>query len=331
MLWHWIFAVIGVAVVVTTWLSVLRTVFTPRFRSSLVARKGLALTSLVFLTVARGFSGPRRERLLDLCAPVTLFLMAAFWLASAEAGFVILDRATGSSAPVEGLAWGSVALMLTAFTCHLVRFTDAYSRRERMVAMLDGEVAKPSDAEEVLAANLRTGSRGQLNDSFAEWAGWISDIRCTHIGYPALIYMRKTSKLSWIRAAVIALDAAALTLALAPDWAPPQTRAFLNTGIRCMRELCRELGVVPLRAVASLQGREEIGFDETVRLAQDAGLPTQAGDREAWEAFQQFRAQYAPHATWLAERLLYENHYPAFLDDEVENTVTEGPPTWRLR
>jgi hypothetical protein len=310
--------------VLAVWLSVLRTVFTPRQQPARAARWVVRWLAGGILAVSRRLPEQSRERVLDLCAPLCLFAIATCWLTGVVLGFALLawsvdDVPFRSSAltdffllgsagsPLAAIAWLSTALLLAAFTTHLVRFTGAYSRRERLVAQLAGQAARPSDAEEVLADYMRVGSREHLDSMFAEWSGWLADIWCTHVGYPALTFARPASELCWISAATIVLDAAALTQAVAPDWAPPHTRALLNTGTNCLQRLAAQVGVAPPPVSVSLQGREGNGFAGTVRLAVDAGLPQERDERMAWDVFQSLRTQYAPYAAGIAGRLLYHH------------------------
>lgn len=322
--------IVGVLLVVTVWLSVLRTVFVPRQQSTRTARWVIKVIATISLAVARRLPARAhrlRERLLELSAPAALCVMAMVWLVAQVAGFSLFAWATGEvslrvgglsdffllrtpEAPLAGLGWLSTALTLTVFTTHLVRFTDAYSRRERLVARLAGQADRPSSAEEVVANYVRAGSREHLDDLFNDWAGWMSDVQATHIGYPALPYYRPAGRLNWIRATMIVLDAAALTLAMAPDWAPPNARSLTTIGARTLQNLALQLGIVVPSVPVSLHGREENGFTNTLRLAVSGGVPREQGEQTTWTAFQNLRIQYAPYAAAIYSYLLYEQDLP---------------------
>jgi hypothetical protein len=74
-------AVVGGALVLAVWLGVLRTVFIPRERSTLIARSTLRIVAETYLAIGRRLRPRPQQRLLDQCAPVGLFAMAAVWLA----------------------------------------------------------------------------------------------------------------------------------------------------------------------------------------------------------------------------------------------------------
>lgn len=324
----------GTVLVLASWLSVSRTIFIPRYGSSLAARVTTRTIAAIVDAIAgrlRGGAGHglrccARRRLLELAAPLTLFVLGWVWLIGAFAGFVLL--AWGSSAarfssgalagffflrqevpqnpaaiPLGAVALLSTALLLVAFTLHLMRITDAYSRRERQVIWLAAQATHPPDAETLIASYLRTGSADHFGGMLGEWARWLADIEGTHLGYPVLVRYRQAGDLSWIRAAVIVLDCAALTEACAPDLAPPDTTALLAAGCRCLQRIAAQLGVRLPEIVVSYHGRETSPFTGTIAKVRDAGLPLTLTESEAQEVFQRLRVQYAPYADAIAERL----------------------------
>jgi hypothetical protein len=282
---------------------------------------------------------PRRagDRLMELCAPLALFVMASWWLLVIVLGglvligglhgavvgqlgeFVVFHPQTYVDVLTLGVAvWWSLLLLAGSFATHLLRFTDAYSRRERLVTGLGAMATEVTDADLLLANHLRSGTRDNLDAQFKQWLDWIADVHSTHTGYPALVYYRSTTRLSWLQAAVIMLDTAALVRAVAPGWAPPHAEALLEGGGSCLRELAAGLGIVlPIGMdTVSLQGREERAFGDTMRLAVCAGLPEERDGEGAWRVFQQERTRYAPYAVLMGSRLLCDR-----MDfDEMQST-----------
>ncbi|MGW3995017.1 hypothetical protein [Amycolatopsis sp. NPDC004772] len=314
----------GVLLLVLTCLSVLRTVFTPRQRSGRLMRLTVRAVGGGGAALARRLPPGGRERVLDLCAPLALMLVGSGWVAATFLGAALLSPALADVPPTPGgvarfmvlrdgsgtallavAGWLAVLQVLLVFGLHLSRILAAYSRRERMVAELCTHSTKPSEAEFLLAEHLRFGSREHLDDLFRQWTAWLADIRATHTGYPALTRFRPANELCWLDAAVLVLDAAALTHAVAPAWAPHSARSVLDAGSRCLPALARQLGIDLPRPAVSLQGREERGFEHSVRVAVLAGLPEQRGYGEAWAHFQDWRTRYAPQAAAMRVRLQY--------------------------
>jgi hypothetical protein len=315
----------GFVLTLTAWLSMLRTVFIPRRDSSLLMRGVVRCTRSVGFAMARRLPSALGERVMDMCGPLALFLAALCWIVATLAGFAMAAPAlsgvpltpaglaqflllrTGSSGGdlLAVAAWGAVALVLSAFVLHLFRVTAAYSRRELVMARMTVRAARATEAERVLAEHLRLGSRDHLDQLFAQWTEWLADIRATHTGYPALTIYRPATELCWLDAAVLILDAAALTEAVAAEWAPPSTRSVLEAGAECLPTLATQLGVRLPRPVVSLQGREERSFAQTVQVAVNAGLPQERDHRAAWSEFQNWRTRYAPYAVAMSARLCY--------------------------
>jgi hypothetical protein len=335
--------VCGVVLVLVTWLSVVRTVLIPRRCSSLLMRTLVRSTQWTGSAATRRLPPRLGERVLDLCAPLALFLAAWWWLAATLAGFALMAPAvagvpftpagvreflllrTGTGDLLAIVAWLSTVLVLASFFLHLFRITAAYSRRELVVARLSERAAMATEAEQVLAEHLRLGSRDHLDRLFAQWTEWLADIRATHTGYPALTIYRPATELCWLDAAVLVLDAAALTEALAPEWAPPSTRSVLTAGSVCLPTLARQVGVRLPRPAVSLEGREERGFAQTVRVTVDAGLPQERDNGQAWSVFQGWRTSYAPYAMAMRTRLCYLP--PAAVRYTAEHDLLDGAPT----
>ena len=305
--------VLGTVLVVIAWLSVLRTVFIPRPLSSRAAKWTVRVLAAISAAIARRLPSRVGGRILDFCAPMSLFTIAVVWLLGIVLGFTLIARSInvvtdmesltrfvtfrldGMAIVLEVITVLSIALMFAAFHTYLVGFTKAYSRRERQPLSLAPQVPRLADADTMVTLCLRANSHDAVNARFAEWTDWLDDVHWSHRCYPALVYSRPTSPLSWPSAAIIMLDTAALIEAIAPSSAPGQTRALLT---------------LPTVQV-SFHGREDRLFNDTVQLAIGCGLHEEHDRQETWSSFQGRRRQYAPYATAINYFLMYE------IDQEV--------------
>ncbi|MGH3170109.1 MAG: hypothetical protein ACRDN0_30025 [Trebonia sp.] len=296
--------------------------YTPRQRSSIAARTTVQIVAAVVLRTARPARSDFRERLLDFCAPGSLLLMGAVWAASSTAGFALLAGGIAgipfSGFSVERLlalrsgdsvltviAIVSGLLFLASFTAHVLRILAAYGRRDGPVERLAARATETPDAELVLTDYLRTGSRDHLDTMFADWSAWLADVQSTHLSFPAMPYLRPVGTLCWAKAALIVLDCAAITEAVAPHWAPPNTRPLLDIGGKCLPRLAMQLGEQKSRSPISFHGREARDFRETFRAVVKAGLPPECDEKTAEQAFLDIRLEYAPYVISISERLLY--------------------------
>lgn len=314
--------VAGALLVVSVWLSVMRTIIVPHASSSRIARASVAVTVGSATRITRWLPPKAALWMLDLAAPLALFTIVIYWLVAIMAGFGLVLFGLGDRGQTVGFAFAwhgpttavlvlgaiSVSLVLVAFGAHLVRLTEAYSRRERLVNSLAARASTPLDADQLLADHLRGGSRDNLDLLFRSWLDWVADVHATHVGYPVLVYYRSACRLAWVEAAVIVMDAAALVTTLAPKWAPPHARVLLDGGSACIRDLAERAGVrLPVGTnTVSLHGREERAFGDTVLMAVRAGLPEERNRSQAWDIFQAERTRYAPYAAQLGARLQYD-------------------------
>ncbi|HEX5406230.1 MAG TPA: hypothetical protein VFX16_28465 [Pseudonocardiaceae bacterium] len=312
----------GAVLVIWVWLSVIRTVIIPHECSSRIARATVSVVIGTATPIARRLPPVAALWVLDMAAPLILLATVIYWLVALMVGFGLLVFGLGGKVEPVGFAimWRgpttvvmavaaiSVPLVLVAFTTHLVRLTEAYSRRERLVNSLAARASTPVDADQLLVDHLRGGSRDNLDLLFRSWLDWVADVHATHVGYPVLVYYRSARQLAWVEAAVIVMDAAALVTTLAPTWAPPHARVLLDGGSACIRDLTERAGI-RLSAgttTVSLQGREERTFGDTVLMALRAGLPQERNHSQAWNIFQAERTRYAPYAAQLCARLQYD-------------------------
>jgi hypothetical protein len=312
--------VTGAVLLALVFLSVLRTVFAPGQRSSRAARWTARAAARAMALAARGLPPNTAGRVLDLCAPLGLCALAVVWLVGVSAGCGLLAVAAGTPVGVvveQPGAAGDAAVLLAvfvvvAFTTMLVRIGDAYERRERALVQLVAEVPLPADIDTVLAMCIGSTSRARIDHRFEEWAAWFADVQYTHLSYPVLLYSRPAGDTSWTRAAVIALDSAALVESMAPGWAPHQTRVLLACGVSCLTKLCAAAGIATPATGPSHQGREENTFGDAVRYAMNAGLVPEREHEQMWSAFQELRGGYAPRSTAICHVLGYDIDRPAY-------------------
>jgi hypothetical protein len=297
----------GIALGGATVLSVLRTVVNPRDRSSLAARLTARLTFQALLLSTPALPRRRRERTLDLSVPLSLTVLLGIWLAATAGAswLVAYGLPAGAGQAVHIAGWALAGLEALLFAVYLSKLIEGYQRREAITTRLQARATSPLDAEVVLADRLRGGSRSDLGTAFEHWADWMADVRSSHAGYPALLYQRPAGEMCWVEAAVIVLDAAALTEAVAPTWAPPSVRVLLAAGSDCIQRLAWQLNIRLEVPTVSMHGREERAFTDSVRYAAAAGLPMERDSEKSWLAFQDSRTRYAPHADAICLHLRY--------------------------
>ncbi|HEY3610309.1 MAG TPA: hypothetical protein VGL06_22610 [Pseudonocardiaceae bacterium] len=313
----------GILSLVAVWSSVLRALV-PRLTPPVTARWSVRGVFLAVTPFARRLASRPRERVMTMVAPLGLLAMLVWWLFCHWLGFVLVavgltgmhtDLAslgrffalenTGGRQAVGLVCWLFTIVLIGMFVVYLTVVMNAYHRRELQAVRLSAQAQRQPDAERILAAYGRSSSRSRLDTLFADWTGWLADIRTSHLNHPALVYLRPSSELCWMQAAVIMLDAAALLEAIAPSWAMPYTQTLLDTGIRCFEQLSADLGIEHTTSAVSLQGREQYSFDDTTKITASAGLPVERSAEDTWRVFQALRTRYAPNETAIALLLLH--------------------------
>jgi len=332
-MWAWLGFAAGLAVLLFTGSSVVKTLLIPRNLSSLI---GIAVARTVLvgyrLATARITDLHRRETILAAGAPTWLFTMLTAWIAFLYLGFALMllpftksdvplaFRLSGSSlftlgfatpagaapygivflAAISGL--GVIALMIG----YMPTIYSAYNRRETLVIMLEALAGKPPWGPELLARQQLIGNVSYLPRLYERWTEWAADISESHTTYRALIYFRsRYPEDPWLLALLAVLDAAALQLALCPSSAPAEARPLLRVGYICMRQIASTLGLPvnadphpddPLRLT-------EKDFHDAIRHLDEAGWVFERKPDEAWPHFRGWRVNYELAAEGIAAHL----------------------------
>jgi hypothetical protein len=314
---------LGTSLSASVLLSMVRTVFLPRERSSRAARWSIRATASVCIPIARRLPSRARRLLLDLYAPLSLLLLASVWLlglAMAEMAFALAVYGIAEPDAISELVlWQPsryqvpfrigmilcVAVPAGALQMYLSGVLSAYRSREQEVARIAADLRCDQHADHLIANYIRRASSNRIESRFAECATWLTDTHNTHLAYPVLIHFRPTADVSWARAAMAMLDTAALMDAVAPSQTPHDAQTLLSDGSMCVRSLAALVGVFSSPAEVSLQDREERVFDDSVQLVVGAGLMLERDLLESWTRFQRSRMGYAHHAVAIEHRLMY--------------------------
>src|SRR4051812_43972302 len=333
-----VWAVVGAAVVVRTWMSVIRALVVPRRSRDRVSRAVTHAVEALYrlLTIkVRGY--PSRDRILATQAPMAILGQLVVWLLLFYAGFALmlgaLDRQgfghalaqAGSSLLTLGYAGPSDApltvvdyiaaatgLVVVALQIgYLPTLYSAFNRREIEVTLLSSRAGTPPWGPEVLA-RTRFGFGAEddgavLDEFYLQWERWAADVSESHTNYPVLVRFRSPGKYSsWLVALVAVMDSAALWLALSPARAPaPEARLALRMGFTALRSIADTIGL-PVDPDPDPDGRLRLSYDEYLegiaRIASTT-FPMDRTPEEAWPDFRGWRVNYEAVAYALADRL----------------------------
>jgi hypothetical protein len=315
---------VGVALVVVVADSALRTFILPRGVSSWLARAVFIGFRRVFDLFAReGRTYERRDRVMALYGPTSLFGLVAVWMAMIIVGFTLVYHAalgvdgwrhafalSGSSFFTLGFAatpsgvpsyvlifveaaagLGTLALLIA----YLPTIYGAFSRRELAVAKFATRAGTPPSAVELLQRYHAINWTPELPELWRTWEGWFADISETHTSLGVLAFFRSPNpERHWVTAAGAVLDAASLAQStLAIPWSP-EAGLCIRAGTLAFRELGRFFGISfdpdPRPDDPISIARSE--FDDAYRELGGAGVPVRPDRARAWRDFAGWRVNY---------------------------------------
>src|SRR5262249_46157166 len=108
-----------------------------------------------------------------------------------------------------GLGMAFLAVVIS----YLPVLSQAFSRREATISLLDARAGSPPAAGEFLLRLARGGGVASLDGFLAEWERWAAELLESHLSFPPLAYYRSQhANQSWLAALAAALDASAFVL-----------------------------------------------------------------------------------------------------------------------
>lgn len=322
----------GVAVVLATLSSLVRTLVVPRGLSSRLTKAVERATFTVFDRVAARLRGyEAKDRLLAKQGPAVLLALLATWVVVLLFGFGLLLygvtsldvgaslREAGSSlftlgfastpgravTVVDFLAAATGLVVVALQIAYLPTLYSAFNRREVLVSTLEARAGAPAWGPEILARHQLVGLTDTLSSFYDEWEKWAADVAESHTNYPVLATFRSPKPLrSWVVGLLSVMDSAALYLALCPETAPTQARLCLRMGFSCLRDIASVLGI-PFDPDPMPDAPIQLTYDEFLagiaRLDDPrVGFARERSAEEAWPHFRGWRVNYESVAYALA-------------------------------
>ena len=347
--------VLGLAVVGGTILSAMRTFVLPRSARDVLTAAVFITTGYVFrLRTRKSDSYSDRDRIMALYAPVSLLLLPLTWLTFVLVGYtgmfwaigvepletafkvsgsslLTLGFATADGVPRTVLMFSeaSIGLFLVALLIsYLPTMYSAFSRRENAVTLLEVRAGSPPFAVELIERYNRLKRFDKLNELWVAWESWFADLEETHTSLAALAYFRSPQPdRSWITAAGVVLDAAAIYASSLDVPRSPAAELSMRSGYVALRRIADFYGIPydpdPSPSDPISIGREE--YDAVYDQLAGAGLPMRADREQAWRDFAGWRVNYdtvlvimagfvmAPYALWISDRSPSGRHRPPLM------------------
>lgn len=284
-------------------------------------------------------AGKRREAFLSLFGPLSLLGLFATWVAGMVIGFGILHWSLGTMvhapeashtwwtyiylsgttfftlgygdvtpdlpfgrvlAVVEsGLGFGFLAVIIS----YLPLLSDAFSRRELTISLLDARAGSPPSAFQFLLRAARSDGLHSLENLLVEWERWAATLLESHLSFPVLAYYRSQHEnQSWLGALTSILDICAILLAEVKVASTYQVQLTFAMARHAAVDLTLVFRAAhPRDAVPRLTEEQH---RELRAALQEAGLEL-ADEAEAERRLAELRAMYEPFINALATRFLF--------------------------
>jgi hypothetical protein len=336
--------VVGVYLVVYTVLSGIRIFVLPRPARVLIFRLVFLNTRRLFNVFARRtHSYEARDRTMAMYAPIALFFMPIVLMGLVLVGFMAIYWALSPLSIIESFKLsGSALFTLGSFTndapllmvfefaeallgmilvalliAYLPTIYSAFTRRETQVQLLEVRAGTPPSPWELIARSYRTGELNDLREFWHDWHVWFAEVEETHTSLAALAFFRSPRpELSWVTAAGVVLDAAALMLSTVDVPRAPRAAFCIRSGYLALRQIASFFQVAydpnPQPDDPISIDREE--FEAAYAYLAQTGVPLVADRDQAWRDFRGWRVNYdtvlialatltmAPYAPWSSDR-----------------------------
>ncbi len=336
----------GASLVLWVLLSAIRPVILPRADPVLLSRWVFVLTRTMFdarTRMARTYE--RRDVIMASYAPIALMLLPAAWVGLVIAGFTGIFWALGVEPLVRAFELSGSSMLTLGFVgpedvptylatfvqaalglglialliAYLPSIYGAFQRRELAVAKLAARAGDPPSAIEMIERHHQLARFDALDDLWQEWEEWFADIEETHTSQPALAFFRSiTHERSWVTAAGVILDAAALRSSVLDLPRNPRAELCIRAGYLSLRRISAFFQI-PFDADPSPDDPisiERAEFDAACDRLHRAGVVLRADRDQCWRDFAGWRVTYdvplralaglamAPDALWSSDRAL---------------------------
>jgi hypothetical protein len=331
---RWVSFGVGLALVVYTASSVIRSLIVPRGYSSMIVRYVSTVVKRLFLAVANRFETYEvKDKILALQAPIWVVAQLFTWLAlflfgyalmlwpliDGPLGLALLESGssvftlgfagthTTAATVVHFLAAATGVVIVALQIGYLPTLYAAFNRRETLITTLQSRAGAPAWGPEILARHQLTNLLTALPGLFTEWESWSADVSESHTNYPVLLWFRSPHPLrSWILGLLAVMDSAALCLAVSPSVAPTQARLCLRMGFVSLRNIADFLGI-PYDRDPMPDDPIELTYEEFsggLRRMEEVEYPMERTPEEAWPHFRGWRVNYERIAYTIADMVV---------------------------
>jgi hypothetical protein len=208
-----------------------------------------------------------------------------------------------------GLGFGFLAIIISY---HPV-LTQAFSRRETTISLLDARGGSPPTATQILTRCPRSDRDAVLNSFLAEWERWCAELLENCLSFPMLAFYRSQhDNQSWLAALTAILDTCALEICGHSDSDRYQARLTFAIARHAAVDLSLVFKIDPAPLETDRLPSKELERLRTKFNADGITFP----EGPAVEArLAQLRAMYEPFVNGLAQSFLFK--LPGFFPERM--------------
>ncbi|SHI33057.1 hypothetical protein SAMN02745146_0553 [Hymenobacter daecheongensis DSM 21074] len=325
----------GAFLVFSTILAAIRSFVLPRNESVLINNWVFTIIRRAFSVVAaqkRTYAG--RDHIMAMYAPVGLVMLPVVWLILLSVGYTGVLWAVGEGSLLHSYILSSTSLLTlgsekasttigsiftfseatfglllaTLLISYLPTMYQAFTRRELVVARLELRCGTDRTATELIIWLNRTGSLADDGPQWEQWEEWFVEIEETHTSLPILSFFRSPQPgRSWVTAASIILDAAAVIISAVDQPRDPQMELCFKAGCIAINRINRyfqhSAHSEPNNLITEANPVEDPtrrDFFQTYEQLREAAMPVRADREAAWQEYQELRMRYADAVQYLA-------------------------------
>lgn len=334
--------VVGILLVGFTLNSAIKTFILPRGVNVWLTRFVFRLVGSVFILRGRRADYARRDQIMAMFAPLTLFVlpivllllvlvgyMGVFWALEPQPLTAVFTL-SGSSLLTLGYAShdgflfkavefseAMIGLILVALLiAYLPTMYAAFAKRETAVALWETRAGSPPTVAEMVARSHRTNELHRLRDLWLGWQTWFAELEESHTSLAPLAFFRSPHPdRSWVVAAGNVLDSAAFILSTVDTEYAPQAAFCIRSGFIALRHIASFFGI-PYHANPSPGDPISISraeYDALCDTLQAQGVPLHADRDRTWVNFAGWRVNY--DAVLLALATLTMAPYAEWISD----------------
>ncbi len=222
----------------------------------------------------------------------------------------------------SGVGFGFMAVVIG----YLPVLYQAFSRRERDIALLDARAGSPPTAGELIRRFATTGTVSQIEPLLVEWERWAAELLESQLSFPFLAFYRSQhDNQNWLAGLAVILDTCSVLLGNFPD----VNRHQLQITFAMARHAAVDLALIfharqPERIEDRLSNER---YHKFLNELHDAGLRVDCTDA-SFTRLSELRQMYEPFLVALSQ--YFEFALPPIIAEEVPVDNWQRSP-WQKR